>query len=285
MGDQDLPSPFAVADAASLRGQFLTQLGTWLRLGGALLAVVGGAAVFSESRFAVLAVLGFAVALGGEILLLVRRPERDWYHGRAVAESMRTLGWKYAVGGAPFGSGPCSSQLDARIDAAVRVGRDGLDLTFRAPAATTAMDAIRALPFAQRRELYGRDRIGVQREWYESKAGWNRRQSRRSRLALVAGEAIALVLAAGRAAGAWDLDWSAILAVLLVSAGTWVALKRYEELAVAYGVTLTELGLVAESVRDATEAEWPRVVADAELAISREHTLWLAACADPGHAR
>ncbi|MFI5956044.1 DUF4231 domain-containing protein [Cryptosporangium sp. NPDC051539] len=283
MGDDDLPAPFAVADAASLRGQTLTQAGTAARLGGALLAAAGGAAGLTAGRFdlvGVVAAIGFAVALGGELLLLVRHPERDWYHGRAVAESLRTLGWKYAVGGAPFDAEPPGELLDARVGAAIGAGRGELAVPFTAPAATTAMEAIRALPFAERRERYARDRIGVQLGWYTSKAAANRRGARWWRVGLIGGEAVALGLVL-----LLPSHWAGVLAVAVVAAASWAGVKRYEELAAAYTVTAAELGLVAETVRGATEAGWARVVSDAEQAISREHTLWLAARADPGKAR
>ena len=68
----------------------------------------------------------------------------------------------------------------------------------------------------------------------------------------------------------------------------WLQMKRYQDLAQAYALVAHELGLIevqAEDVRRLIETQAQRVhreehlasfVANAENAISREHTMWVA---------
>jgi hypothetical protein len=54
-------------------------------------------------------------------------------------------------------------------------------------------------------------------------------------------------------------------------------LRRYQELSQSYLITATELSLIKSKIHQIeTEEELSNFVDDAETAISREHTLWLA---------
>jgi hypothetical protein len=53
--------------------------------------------------------------------------------------------------------------------------------------------------------------------------------------------------------------------------------KKFNELAAAYTVAAHEIGLIRPKLDDvSTEAELSDFITDAELAFSREHTLWVA---------
>ena len=65
-------------------------------------------------------------------------------------------------------------------------------------------------------------------------------------------------------------------AVTVAAGAAWMALKQYAPLAAAYTTTAGELSLQTRHLLETPEAEWPTAVADAEAAISREHTMWLA---------
>lgn len=49
---------------------------------------------------AILSVLCFLSAAAAEVYLLDAHPDREWYDGRAVAESVKTLAWIRGRGGA-----------------------------------------------------------------------------------------------------------------------------------------------------------------------------------------
>src|SRR5262245_48707871 len=108
--DRDLPLIFHAADKSSLTGQsrYLTAVGI------RLICLVAAAAfglmtlkteTISADWAGVLAAVSFFTAAIVELYLLRTRPDQTWYQGRAAAESVRTLSWRYAVGGAPFAIG------------------------------------------------------------------------------------------------------------------------------------------------------------------------------------
>ena len=72
------------------------------------------------------------------------------------------------------------------------------------------------------------------------------------------------------------LDFAGIIAAMVASGAAWLALKQYSQLTSAYRVAAGELAIQADVLNTVNEAEWPQAVADAEEAISREHTMWLA---------
>jgi hypothetical protein len=85
-----------------------------------------------------------------------------------------------------------------------------------------------------------------------------------------------MVLAGGRAFGAWNIDISGVLAAAVAGGAAWLGLRQYSSLASAYSVTAAELGLSYSKLAETVENEWAAAVADSEEAISREHTMWLA---------
>src|SRR5690349_2934788 len=50
----------------------------------------------------IVGLIAFVVSILLRLFTLARRPESRWYEGRAAAESVKTLAWRYAVGGKPF---------------------------------------------------------------------------------------------------------------------------------------------------------------------------------------
>ncbi len=281
--DEDLPGFFRESDAASLSGQRRYLLWSRTRLIGAVAAAVGGAFTFmvgGANLWGVLAMIGFAAALLAEIVIMQSQPERDWYSGRALAESAKTLAWRYAVGADPFPASLSRAEARAvmrrRLDAVVERARDRVAIAATDATTTSAMDELRAASFAERKRAYVDGRTRSQQTWYARKAHVNRSRTRLWQAVLVGGEIVALVLATGRAFGDWEIDWSGILAAAIGSAAAWVSIKQFSTLASAYSVTATELGLQVSRLEDAGEDEWSDTVADAEEAISREHTLWLA---------
>src|SRR5690606_27022340 len=50
----------------------------------------------------IVATVSFLIGIGVWVFILVVKPERAWYEGRAAAESVKTLCWQYCVGGGIF---------------------------------------------------------------------------------------------------------------------------------------------------------------------------------------
>lgn len=279
----ELPGVHDAADAASANGQraYLVLSGT--RLVSLLFAAVAGGATLAApyaSWLGWVVLIAFFVAGVSEIVLITVQPERAWYAGRAIAESTKTLAWRYAVGGQPFPltlqDDQAESLLRSRISQVVDKGKDRLDLSSKPLVVTPSMRQIRARGFEDRRNAYLELRTQDQREWYSRKARMNARWATTGRYVLLVGEFGAVVAAALALDAERLIDFAGIVAALVASGAAWLAIKQHSQLTSAYRVAAVELALQEDALATVVEEKWPQAVADAEEAISREHTMWLA---------
>lgn len=279
-----MPALFGAADATSLDGQGNFLLATRTRLWALLAAAACGVfvgVVGPPDWVALVAVGAFLLAVIAELYLFIARPERVWYEGRAAAESVKTLAWRYAVGGAPFGRG--EEGVDQLFLGRLQdILTDLPDVTLAAgPEAgeqiTPRMRALRAADEQRRREAYCTGRIEDQRDWYDQKAHWNDERARKLRLTALALEFVGIFAGIVTILGAVKVDLLGIVAAAIAAVAAWLQTKQHETLARAYSVTAQELAAVrSDWEAGRTEEEWAEFVGQAEEAISREHTLWRA---------
>jgi hypothetical protein len=280
------PALFRSADDASNKRQK-----AYLRLIGGeyaalLLASVLSDSAFKGTTFYLLYAFIFVVSV---VLLLVRnlwKLQQDWYRCRALAESVKTLTWRYTMRAAPFADGP--SPQDARAEFrnqlfrtfdANRIAADKIDPNWSADdQIADEMDRIRALSLDERKKYYMAHRLNDQRIWYMRKAEENSRSARNWVIAAVVAYilAFALVLARIRFPD-WEFWGISPIIVFASSVLGWTQVKKFNELVAAYTVTAHEMGLIKPKL-DAvnSESDFSNFINDAELAFSREHTLWIA---------
>jgi SMODS and SLOG-associating 2TM effector domain 1/SMODS and SLOG-associating 2TM effector domain 3 len=272
------PALYRSAGAASASGQNAFIYATVARL-----IALCAAGVFAEieqpaAYWAVVAT--FAIALGIELFLLIRRPERKWYGGRAGAESAKTLAWRYSVGGNPFPAGADADALFSQRLTEVLKDLKDVDLLVvgdHVQQLTDEMKRTRELPLDERKSLYERERLLDQQTWYANKAKDNAQRATVWIVLLVVLEAGALIAALLRAFGIVHLDLFGLVGAVGASVAAWLQTKQHQNLAAAYSVAAQELGIIAAgigAVQD--EPAWAKFVADAEEAMSREHTMWRA---------
>ncbi|MFD5867539.1 DUF4231 domain-containing protein [Corynebacterium sp. NPDC060344] len=281
--DSDMPDIWRIADDASGKGQRLTLQLTLLKAAGGVLAAFGGAITLEGFSFplgAWLIFIGFFAALVGEIVIWTTHPEEKWYEGRAVAESVKTLAWRYAIKADPFGpetgDKKATDDLRERISSITKEVPKQIEFHGNNPITTPAMTQLRNQSFDVRKAAYIQGRTRDQQEWYTKKAKFNRKRSNLFVAMLILAEIIAVTLAVGRLSGNWSFDFAGFLGALIVAGTAWVAIKQYRPLGTAYSVAARELIIQADKLSTVQESDWPRYVADAEEAISREHTTWLA---------
>ena len=180
------PEAFTLTDAQSLAGQNLFVRSTRVQL--MLLVVAGGSTAFSWTSgdldwSALVAGVALLAAAGLRLILLRSSAHRVWYEGRAAAESIKTLSWRYAVGGQPFeltNSEP--KAMGEQFSKAVRdvvVGAVEPQIpTSTATHPTAPMQELRSRALPDRKTTYALLRIEDQLEWYRRKAVWNRGRAR-----------------------------------------------------------------------------------------------------------
>ncbi|MBY5553002.1 DUF4231 domain-containing protein [Rhizobium leguminosarum] len=285
MKDEQYPALFRSADAASNKYQR-----HYLNLIKTEYALLFVASVLSLSVFAssiVYATATLVLGLSAAVLLTraIGKPEQDWYKCRALAESVKTLTWRYAMCSSPFGEG---DQTKARNEF-----KENLEKTFKSNSEaaskiasdwsaenqiTAEMTRLRTLPLAERKDFYQQHRINEQRGWYSRQAAWNRKMSTRwvtaSVISYIAAASLSVARIVQPEISLWPIDPLIVVATSIVG---WIQIKKFNELAAAYSVTSQEIGLINITLEHSEDVNsFSDFVVEAETAFSREHTLWIA---------
>lgn len=277
--EDHLPAPYASASRASKQGQDWFKRLTWVAL--ALLVVASAGGLVAAEWGGWLSLIAFLGSIVLTALAVYRKTEQDWYDGRAAAESIKSLTFKYAVGGEPFGivtEHPDRRFTDAiaRLTSELKQLGSAVKSSDTAPALDRLRD-LRATPLATRQAAYREQRLEDQASWYVTRAGEHRSTARRWRVVMFASQLLGATGAALKGLGLIEVDALSLLATIAAAAAGWIAAGDYIETARAYDFAAIELQQALEtfgSVND--EKEWARYVADCEQAMSREHTMWLA---------
>jgi hypothetical protein len=277
----EFPLLYEAANSAAVRYQRYFLAGTAIQLSGLVCAAA------SASASLPVAVAGFlTISTFARLFLLATHPERAWYEARAVAESAKSLAWRYAVGGDPLGiedKGDADKVIRARFSKLIEAVRHAVIVGQDTGVATTGwMRNLRAEGIELRRQRYLDQRVRSQQAWYRDHAASNEFRARAwmlSMLALQAGTVLAAVVATTQILA---ISSAGTVAALAAAAAVWLQARQHELLASSYALTHLELGNVASSLAATfTEAEWARVVDESEEAMSREHTMWQASRFDP----
>lgn len=288
MRRQDYPALFLDADSASNKFQ-----GKFLLLVFVEYLALFAAAIFSMSFLdgVIKNILFAGVFFFGLFVLISRalsKPDQWWYRCRALAESVKTLTWRYMMHAAPFDG----NDVEAKIEFRSQLGfilRENLETAKMitedqsgSHQITPAMDGVRAKSREERIRFYLEHRVDEQRNWYRKKARENRKAARRyvwlSGLCYVVAGSMVLGRIAYPDFSIWPIEPLIVVAASIVG---WVQIKKYNELSAAYTVTAHEIGLIPTTIDNpSNDALLSEFVNDAEQAFSREHTLWLARQSD-----
>lgn len=287
----DYPALFRSADALSTTGQRRRKQLLGLTLTVDLLAAALGGISHGSGRVAFGILVCLLIGLSLTILLLATRPERRWYLGRALSESVKTLTWRFMACCEPyvFGLPPGEAErtfvrgLSRLLKEHSSLGpnlfvQGGQDLQI-----TQKMMNIRSLSSVDRRDFYLKYRVRDQQGWYAAKASGLARAAIAVKFLIVVLQLAAAVCAALLFASPQQA-YSAVglLTTAVASVAAWQQLNQYETLAEAYGLTAQELaGIQSLAGQVATDQQLSEFVANAERAISREHTMWLARRREP----
>ncbi len=286
--EEDFPALYKSADSSSLKAQALFLRLTKLELISLIsAAALGSFTAFSESEYKNLlgAMSGFAFFLA--LLLraynLKMTPENEWYEGRAVAESVKTLTWRYAVGAEPFGLHSMSDQrtdelflerLDSFLQGMKTIPptESGLDEQI-----TLGMKNMRGNDLNSRKAAYKKSRIEDQQSWYSNKSSQNKARAKCWNLALLVLEGLGILATILFVAGYLDISLAGLVGAFVAAGVSWLQTKQHYNLSKSYALAAQELALIKAKVNaQASEELWSTFVVDAEEAISREHTMWKA---------
>jgi conflict system pore-forming effector with SLATT domain len=293
------PALFLAAEEAAGRGQRNMKLLSAADIGFSLLATViaifatlqpippGGGRPTPIDIVLAATAIPFMVSVLLKLIGMASGFETDWQRGRAVAEQVKTMSWRYMMVVAPYKGARADTGFADDIGALL-YGPDVREAVTRLPdlplQITPAMRQSRTLDTAARRERYMNERLLNQVDWYQQRGLANRRAaslwfwgSVALQLGAVAVAVIALAVGANEHNGSDLLKLMALLATVSLAGTAWTERSRYDELAKSYSLTLQELLIVA-SLADRAESDeaFEAVVDEGEDAIMREHKLWLA---------
>lgn len=283
LNGMNFPALHAVANRASDRQQSL-YFGLVLAEYVALLAVsVLSVNIVPDRRYIILYGVLLGAALAALVVRSVLKPEQRWYQARALAESVKTIAWKFAMAAKPFEHDAgdrrrLRQMLRELLDVNRSVSSQFDGSNAGGDQITAEMEALRMLPQSQRLDVYMRDRVEDQIGWYGRKSKANSSTGRRFAVALGCLYVIAFVVLLVRLdQPRWIYAFPDPLILLGASVLGWMQIKRFNELGTSYSLTAAEIAILKSRAPEiADDVALSVFIDDAEEAFSREHTQWLA---------
>ena len=279
-----MPALFDAADRASINSRTMffgiVRAQVVLLLTGVISGTVATAT--ETEQIAIVGVVAFIAVAALRVYSRLSSVEATWYDARMAAESVKSLSWRYGVGGEPFPIGTLSDkEADALFSA--RLWELLSDLgNLRTPPnrgahyqITPAMRDLRQAGLVARKAAYEQDRVGDQASWYADRARHNERQSRFWDAMFVLSSAVAIMFGLLQAFGAVGVNVLGVAGFVAALITMWTGVRRYDRQARAYGITAHELLAMASIMQPIDdEEEWAGFVDSAEAAVSEEHTGW-----------
>lgn len=288
--NEDFPALFCVADSASVKAQK-----KYLKLFILDISLLVLGAIFSSISLSfnpyklTLLFFGGVFFIGSLIVTILIKSfqyEKTWYAGRAVAESVKTITWRYMICAEPFISNIESKKIDemfiSNLNEIISEKKHLLgeitEETNSQPQITQLMRGVRNKSIDERKKIYVNQRVLDQRKWYSKKASTNKENENRWFLGVMifqffAGvSAFVLIIFPN-----FIINFTSVFSALAMAILSWLQVKRHQEQSQSYNIAAQELASIESlSIHIKNEEDLSVFVADSENAISREHTLWIA---------
>ncbi|WP_180118376.1 DUF4231 domain-containing protein [Acinetobacter sp. YH12096] len=295
MEQKDFPCYFIAGDNASLKAQkYYLRL---FRLDLILMCIASIATIYSfneiELRKYIYYVVFFSIAgaLITSLILKVKRYEDIWYRGRALAESCKTLTWRYVTCSEFFENTLTASEAKKRFISRIKeISNQFQDISKELKSKDVCKNIItdkmienRLLPVEEREKIYLKERVEDQLRWYSTKSELNKKKYSKWFWIVIILQIITLICAFLLIENPEsNFNWVSVLTTFSASGLSWLQVKNYQENKEAYLTATSELNLILadyeslDKSQTNREIEFSKFVLDAENAMSREHTMWLA---------
>ena len=284
MREEDYPKLYRQADIVSLKNQrnYLFSIKLYLKflVIGSALSLYG----IKSKTFALIAALFFLASIGVNIWLLLGKENKIWYNARSVAESVKTLTWKFMMKAEPFN---CDEKVAiekflAILKEIISQNEELLSEFFKEPTGLTQishkMKEIRDRNVEDRFKFYKENRLVNQLNWYSEKAKENTTNKNKWFIIMIILQSLAVIFVICRIAWPVFKYWPPeVLAVASGGILSWIHVRKFRDLSSAYSLAASEINLINERPIDIdTEQDLSNFVSDTENAFSREHTQWIA---------
>lgn len=290
MINSDFPNYFQASDKASIKAQ--SNYLNIIKIDLISMIIASALAIYNyqlvESKFYIYTISGFLLLLSLilTIILKSKKYEDTWYQGRALAESCKTLTWRFVTCSEFFESTLPEVEVKERfINRIKELSNEFKDLTnslnsktLNLPIITDKMIELRRLGTNERKQNYIQNRIEDQKKWYSDKAEFNKSKYNLWFWIIIFCQGIALISVVVLIKFP-DNNYNLVglFTTIASSAMSWLQLKQHQELKQAYTTATQELNfIVTLADKVLNDDDLSKFVLDSENAISREHTLWLA---------
>lgn len=290
MKDKDFPNYFRAGDKASLVAQ--STYVNYVKWDLIFMAVAAALTIYNYQELnskTIVYVISGVLLLVATILSLViknKQYEDTWYRGRALAESCKTLTWRYITCSEYFESNLSPSDAKKRFTERItEIKNEFSDLNkelnatlLALPIITEEMKLVREYTLERRKQYYLQYRIENQINWYKDKADKNKSKYENWFWAVIVAQILAL-LSIGFLIKfpSCDFNFVGLFSTLSACFFSWLQLKKYQENKEAYTTATSELNLIKQEAEEVNSEEtFSKFVLDSENAMSREHTMWLA---------
>jgi len=287
---KDFPGLYQASDKASLSAQ--KNYKNIIAFDLITMIIASGLAIYNfkqvEPKLFVYVVSGVFLLISFALTLIIRtiKFEDIWYQGRALAESCKTLTWRFITCAESFESDLTKQEVEVYFISRLKEFSNEfkeLNESLNAkivvlPIVTEKMWEIRSLNTFERKQYYIENRINEQKEWYATKAEFNKTKYNNWFLVIIVSQLVAIISVAFLIKYP-DSNWNLVglFTTISASAISWLQLKQHQELKQAYTTAAQELNFIQASFGNVnTDLKLAEFVLDSENAISREHTLWLA---------
>lgn len=287
---EDFPNYFQAADKASDKSQ--TSYLNIIRID--LLAMIFAAllAIYSFQdptyKYWIYSLTGFLLLVGLilTIILKSKKYEDTWYQGRALAESCKTLTWRFVTCSEYFEKDLAPDIAKERFIERIReVANEFKELSkymdskiLNKSIITSKMIDLRNQSMNERKDYYIKNRIKDQQDWYSTKAEWNKTRYNFWFWVIISSQfcaIISIVFLMNNLDS--NLNLVGLLTTIASSAISWLQIKQHQEQKQAYTTASEELNFIkALSYNVNSEEQLSQFILDSENAISREHTSWVA---------
>jgi len=234
------------------------------------------------AEIAIIQALTIVASLSLTIYMAWVRPQRNWYGARALAESVKTVTWRYMVKAEPFNK-PDQLALELFGNSLQNIFKDNTTSVHiiaksEGSQITHFMNQVREKSLTERKDTYDKFRIKDQLTWYKNKAKFNKSRSNFWFSVSIIAHLLALSCAICKVAWpSWEFWPTDVFITAAGGAMAWLQTKRHQELSGSYSLAAHEISLVQSRLGNIkTEVDFSDFVGDAENAFSREHTQWRA---------
>ncbi|MEQ4489879.1 MAG: DUF4231 domain-containing protein [Dehalococcoides mccartyi] len=280
MNTEDFPALYRSSDGLSVQAQ-----NNYLRLMRFSLAflILGSlTSLFSGSSevFAIVSACILSLVVFISLILARKRYDITWYLTRAIAESVKTITWRYVMKAKPFNQSDPIARTNflKDLNKILSQNRSGCCTVDDNEQITQKMIEIRNGTYQERLSIYLEKRVKDQSSWYIKKARYNATKTDQWFYAIIGMQFLAVLSALVRISEPqWNSIPTSVLTTMAASSLSWMQTKRYQELSSSYGLTANEIGIIKSDVPSVVnEVTLCKFVGDAENAFSREHTQWQA---------